>query len=104
MDRREHVAPRETIPAVPVRQQRSQSSQNRENQFLALFVTFFAAGGDQPDPAGTSRISRVVSMEIDLQVVRARVRTNTDPKTLQSDRDGSLPELVGFPFGVLLFY
>ena len=85
------------------RQQRLQSPQNRENQFLALFGTFFAAGGDQPGPAGVSQILLRSVMEIDRQVVRARGAANKDPKTLQSDRDGSLPALVGTSFDVLLF-
>ncbi len=34
----------DAVPAVPVRQQRSQSPPNRHNQFLALLGTFFTFG------------------------------------------------------------
>ena len=48
MDRRKHRALRETLPAIPVRQQRLQSSPNRENQFLALFGTFPLSAAPSP--------------------------------------------------------
>ena len=58
MDQRKHGAFREALPDIPVTQQRSQSVSNRENRFLALFGTFFAAGGDQPGPDDVHKILR----------------------------------------------